>query len=249
MRVRSASWARMPATLGWPPTWLRILSTSSTNTRPWVACSTRRSTGAFGPSCSRARSIRRRRSFSPGCPCSASSPSTFAWMRTTVERRARAGFAASRVSTARMSVVLPEPEEPMSRMLPTLRRASFLASATDISRTASFWPMTCFSSAAAIWAGDGGAGTGGFYALRPRRRRVLASQFRRPGGVRPERTDHRPRPDVVRRAALQPLRARVGPRLDGPAAGGPDGARLGPDQPQPPRPHRRDRDRGHAAAA
>jgi hypothetical protein len=25
--------------------------------------------------------------------------------------------------------------------------------------------MTCFSSAAAIWAGGGGAGTGGFYAV------------------------------------------------------------------------------------
>ena len=45
MRVRRASWARMPATLAWPPTWLRILSTSSTKTRPWVACSMRRSTG------------------------------------------------------------------------------------------------------------------------------------------------------------------------------------------------------------
>ena len=37
--VSSASCARMPATFGWPPTWLRILSTSSTNTRPCVACS------------------------------------------------------------------------------------------------------------------------------------------------------------------------------------------------------------------
>ena len=88
-------------------------------------------------------------------------------MRTTVERRARAGFAASSSSTARMSVVLPEPDEPISRMLPTLRRASFLASATDISRTASFWPITRFSSAAAIWAGGGGAGTGRFYAPGP----------------------------------------------------------------------------------
>jgi len=83
-------------------------------------------------------------------------PSTFAWTRTTVERRARAGFAARSSSTARMSVVLPEPEEPMRRMLPTRRRASFLASATDISRTASFWPITFFSRAWAIWAGDGG---------------------------------------------------------------------------------------------
>ena len=40
IRVRRASWARMPATFATPPTWLRILSTSSTNTRPWVACST-----------------------------------------------------------------------------------------------------------------------------------------------------------------------------------------------------------------
>ena len=61
----------------------------------------------------------------------------------------------------------------MSRMLPTLRRASFFASATDISRTASFWPTTCLSSALAIWAGDGGAATRGFYAGR-RLCRVLA---------------------------------------------------------------------------
>jgi len=54
-----------------------------------------------------------------------------------VERESRAGFASSRPSTACMSVVLPEPEEPMSRTLPVLRPASFLARATDISRTAS----------------------------------------------------------------------------------------------------------------
>ena len=81
-------------------------------------------------------------------------------MRTTVERRARAGFAARKPSTARISVVLPEPEEPIIRMLPTLRRASFFESAIDISRTASFWPMTRFSSAAAIWAADGGRAQG-----------------------------------------------------------------------------------------
>ena len=85
-------------------------------------------------------------------------------MRTSVERAHSAGFAASSSSTARISVVLPEPDEPISRMLPTLRPASFLASATDISRTASFWPTTRFSSALAIWAGDGGAATGRFYA-------------------------------------------------------------------------------------
>jgi hypothetical protein len=85
-------------------------------------------------------------------------PCALAWMRTTVDRTQSAGLAASSSSTARISVVLPEPDEPISRMLPTLRPASFLESATDISRTASIWPTTRFSSALAIWAGDGGAG-------------------------------------------------------------------------------------------
>ena len=32
--VSRASWARMPAVWFWPPMWVRILSISSTNTRP-----------------------------------------------------------------------------------------------------------------------------------------------------------------------------------------------------------------------
>src|SRR5258707_6866602 len=82
-------------------------------------------------------------------------------MRTTVERRASAGSEASSSSTARMSVVLPEPEEPTRRMLTTRRPASFLASATETSRTASTWPSTRLPSAAAILAGEGTAEGGG----------------------------------------------------------------------------------------
>ena len=54
-----------------------------------------------------------------------------------------------------MSVVLPEPDEPIIRMLPTRSLASFLARATEISRMASFWPITRRSSRAAICGGDG----------------------------------------------------------------------------------------------
>ena len=69
---------------------------------------------------------------------------------------------------------MPDPEEPMSRTLPTRRLASFLARATEISRTASGWPKTRRARAAAILTGGGTAGaapgavaTEGLY---PRRR-------------------------------------------------------------------------------
>ncbi len=91
IRVSRASCARMPATLGWPPTWERILSTSSTKTSPEAARRSSMSTGTLGPSCSRARSSRRPSTTSPGLPRSASSPSTLAWMRTTAERAASVG--------------------------------------------------------------------------------------------------------------------------------------------------------------
>jgi hypothetical protein len=68
-------------------------------------------------------------------------------------------LAARSSSTARISVVLPEPEDPISSTLPTDSPASFFDNATAISRTASFWPTTRRSSAAAICAGEGGAGT------------------------------------------------------------------------------------------
>ena len=91
----------------------------------------------------------------PGARARPPRPRTLAWMRITVERRARAGFWASTASTARMRVVLPEPEEPIIRMLPTRSLASFLARPTEISRMASFWPITRRSSRAAICGGDG----------------------------------------------------------------------------------------------
>ena len=74
-------------------------------------------------------------------------------MRTTVERVARAGFDASIASTACIRVVLPEPDEPIIRMLPAPSPASFLARATDISRTASVWPTTRRESHSAICRG------------------------------------------------------------------------------------------------
>ena len=93
-------------------------------------------------------------------------------MRITVERRARAGFWASTPSTARMRVVLPEPEEPIIRMLPTRSLASFLASPTEISRMASFWPITRRSSRAAICGGDGVLAATGSILVRLRGRRA-----------------------------------------------------------------------------
>ena len=57
-----------------------------------------------------------------------------------------------------------------------------------------------------------------------------------------------PGADPVCRAAVLAERPRVGPRLDGLEAGRHDGAVPRPDQPQPARPHRPDRDRGAAAA-
>ena len=56
-------------------------------------------------------------------------------------------------------------------MLPTRRPASFLASATETSRTASGCPSTRLPSAAAIRAGDGTAGGGGVGGAERRRRR------------------------------------------------------------------------------
>src|ERR1700687_609756 len=82
---------------------------------------------------------------------------TLAWTRTAVERRDSAGLEPSSSSTARISVVFPDPDEPMSRTLPTRRLASFLARATEISRTASGWPRTRLERAAAIFAGVGTA--------------------------------------------------------------------------------------------
>ena len=89
--VSSASCARMPETFGWPLMWERILSTSSTKTSPEAARRSSMSTGAVGPSCSRARSRRRPSTASPGRPRSASSPRTLAWMRTTAERAVSTG--------------------------------------------------------------------------------------------------------------------------------------------------------------
>ena len=89
-------------------------------------------------------------------------------MRTTVERRESEGFFRSSSSTALIRVVLPEPEEPINRMLPAESPASFFDRATEISRTASGWPITRFSSAAAICAGEGGAATAGIL-RRPQR--------------------------------------------------------------------------------
>jgi hypothetical protein len=80
---------------------------------------------------------------------------TLAWTRIAVERVAKAGLEARSSSTARISVVLPEPDEPIRSTLPTRRLASFLARATAISRIASCWPNTRFDSAAAILAGGG----------------------------------------------------------------------------------------------
>ncbi len=90
-------------------------------------------------------------------------------MRTTVERRESAGLARSSSSTAFISVVLPEPEEPISRMLPAERPASFFDRATEISRTASCWPITRFSSAEAICAGEGGVLPRPAFYARPQR--------------------------------------------------------------------------------
>ena len=68
--VSSASCARMPATFGCPPTCERILSTSSTKTRPEAARREQHVDRALGPSCSRARSSSRPSTASPGRPCS-----------------------------------------------------------------------------------------------------------------------------------------------------------------------------------
>ena len=72
-----------------------------------------------------------------------------------MERTASSGFAARYPSTARISVVLPVPDEPIIRMLPTRSPASFFERAIAISRTASPCPITRSPRAAAISRGEG----------------------------------------------------------------------------------------------
>ena len=79
-------------------------------------------------------------------------------MRTTVERRASTGPRRGSASTARISVVLPVPEEPIIRMLPTRKPASCLARATAISRMASSCPRIRRERAPAMAAGSGAGG-------------------------------------------------------------------------------------------
>ena len=102
-------------------------------------------------------------------------------MRTTVERFWSAGSERRYSSTARISVVLPEPDEPTRRMLPTRRPATFFASATDISRTASSWPITRASIWRAISVGDGVEVDNGANCTEPRRTRSAPLSKPAPG--------------------------------------------------------------------
>jgi hypothetical protein len=146
--------------VGRTPTWLRILSISSMKTMPRRTAGEEVVDRRLGPELLAGAGEQAAEHRLPGPPALGLLAEDVGVEADHGRAAASWGSAARYSSTARIRVVLPVPDEPIIRMLPAPGPARCLASATDISRTATGWPKTRRDRASAICLGEG-SGWGG----------------------------------------------------------------------------------------